>query len=310
MRHDISLKQSAIERITATAGVFFLFCSLAIPLLVAQDGSDAPFSASLEKWKAHGMYGITEEQRRVERDGEDQAVTDHVLNVPELDMEFVWIEEINAWVGRYEVTNAQYRRYLPDHESDTSRLEKDFNTDDRPVISVCYDLSDTLARVGRVRHFIDWLNEREREAGRLPEGWSFDLPTGDEWTNFARCGDGRAFPWGEGWPPAYGNYADETAQKHLSEHLAAFIKGYDDGHAHTAPVQESGRNDLGLFGVGGNVAEMTLERDDTGRIGVRGGSWGHSSPGTLTVDYRMWLEDRRHRSGHNLVGFRLVLAPR
>ena len=95
------------ERMCTITALVFFAVTLTISLATAQDGSDSPPPVSLEDWKAHDGYSMTEEQRQAERDGEERTVTDHILTVP-LDMEFVWIEALGIWVGRYEVTNAQY----------------------------------------------------------------------------------------------------------------------------------------------------------------------------------------------------------
>ncbi len=299
---------------TGFAAVAFVFLSLSPLALIissasAQEVDDSPPAMSLEEWKAHGVYEITEEQRTVERDGEERTVTDHILTVPELDMEFVWIEALGAWVGRFEVTNAQYRLFEPEFRSRAAYISQDydFDTPDRPAIVFNVERRDHRPPDrSAVFPFIDWLNEREHEAGRLPEGHRFNLPTGEQWTVFARCGDSRRFPWGDTWPPAYGNYADESAREHLARFVGDTIRRYDDGHPHTAPVKESGRNDWGLYGVGGNMAEWTLEREG-GLYAARGGSWAHSTPLMLTVDFRIWVDEP---SWVNIayLGFRLVLS--
>ncbi len=297
------------ERMCTITALVFFAVTLTISLATAQDGSDSPPPVSLEDWKAHDGYEITEEQRQVERDGEERTVTDHILTVPQIDMQFVWIEALGIWVGRYEVTNAQYRMFEPEFRSRGTYIDErfDFDTEDRPAVVFNVDSRDHRPPDrSAVFPFITWLNEREREAGRLPEGWRYNLPTGEQWTVFAGCGDDRRFPWGNTWPPAYGNYADETAGRHLSRHVGRTISGYDDGHAHTAPVRESGRNDWGLYGVGGNMAEWTLEREG-GHYAARGGSWAHSVPSMLTIDYRIWVNEP---SWVNIsyLGFRLVLT--
>jgi formylglycine-generating enzyme required for sulfatase activity len=37
--------------------------------------------------------------------------------VPDLGLEFVWIPALNCWVGKYEVTNGEYRQFVPGHDS-------------------------------------------------------------------------------------------------------------------------------------------------------------------------------------------------
>ena len=50
--------------------------------------------------------------------------------------------------------------------------------------------------------FAEWLTKRERNAGRLPKGYTYRLPNGWAWLTFARCGDRRKYPWAPGSNPA------------------------------------------------------------------------------------------------------------
>ena len=189
--------------------------------------------------------------------------------VPDLGMEFVWIDTMNCWVGKYEVTNGEYRRFKPDHDSHSVRSKKkrflgakeySLNGARQPAVYMIFEDACEYAQ---------WLTDREQRAGRLPEGYLYRLPRKDEWTNFSECGDGREFPWGDEWPPKYGNYADVTAVRELG---CAGLEVYDDGFAVTCPVEKSGRNDWGLYGVGGNVCEAQA-RWIWGFDGRRGSSY-------------------------------------
>lgn len=169
-------------------------------------------------------------------------------------MEFVWIEALSVWVGKYEVTNQEYRRYKPKHDSGTFHSGAySLNGDRQPVVQVDVDDAKTYA---------ERLTQRERAAGRLPDGYRYRLPTDGEWQSFAQCGDGRAYPWGNSWPPQYGNYSGQGDGQYTSK-----IDGYADGFPVACPVDKSGRNDWGLYGVGGNVCEWS----EAGR--KRGASW-------------------------------------
>ena len=148
--------------------------------------------------------------------------------------------------------------------------------------------------------YAKWLTERERKAGRLPKGYRYRLPTKDEWTAFAQCGDGREYPWGISWPPKYGNYSDSSSVSRYK------IDGYTDGHAVTCNVEQSGKNDWGLYGVGGNVWECTIVSGVNGRFDAwRGASWVSGNRDTLRATYRY---DFGASFRSNYFGFRLVLS--
>ncbi len=166
-------------------------------------------------------------------------------------MEFVWVDALKLWVGKYEVTNGEYRRYKSDHKSPKELFKKSFNDDRQPVVMVGHD--DAVA-------FAEWLTKRERDAGRLPEGHSYRLPDNKEWLTYAQCGDGRKYPWGNKLPPGFGNYADAAVTRAKIQWKP--LDGYDDGYVVTCPVEKSGENIWGLFGVGGNVWEWTSELYD------------------------------------------------
>jgi formylglycine-generating enzyme required for sulfatase activity len=199
--------------------------------------------------------------------------------VPDIGMEFVWIKALNCWVGKYEVTNGEYRKFRPDHDS-KSDDGKTMNEDRQPVVYVNFDDASNYAK---------WLTERERKAGRIPDGYSYRLPAKNEWITFCKCGDNRKYPWGNSMPPKYGNYSVG-----------------DDGFVVTCPVEKSGMNEWGLYGVGGNAAECTVNSSkDLSFAGWRGASWFADAAINMQSDY----SHNYSASGRfNLGGFRLVLA--
>ncbi len=44
-------------------------------------------------------------------------VSDRNWRSPSTGMEFVWIPQMEMWVGKYEVTNEEYRKKEPEHDS-------------------------------------------------------------------------------------------------------------------------------------------------------------------------------------------------
>lgn len=121
------------------------------------------------------MRAIGRSKRSPPPEGEDWTV-------PGVGMEFVWVAALNCWVGKYEVTNGEFRTFEPEHDSKAVYANHSLNGARQPAGGVSYD--DAVS-------FAEWLTRRERQAGRLPEGFRYRLPDGDEWTTFAQCGDGR-----------------------------------------------------------------------------------------------------------------------
>ena len=204
-----------------------------------------------------------------------------------MEMEFVWVPTMACWAGKYEVSNKDIRHFLPDHDSGRSK-GLDLNSDPQPAI----------ATLRQAQVFAKRLDQLERTVERIPDGYEYRLPTADEWTQLARCGDDRVYPWGSSWPPERGNYSDATS---VAE---ARMQEYDDGFPVTCPVAVSGCNDWGLYGVGGNVSEWTTDGDGGGVL--RGGSWRDCSREELACDRRVPGDDS-HLVGA-AAGFRLILS--
>lgn len=213
---------------------------------------------------------------------------------PATGMEFVWVSELRMWVGKYEVTNCEFRKKKPDHDSRDYKGHR-LNGERQPAVYVNFDDARSLA---------EWMTQQDRESGRLPSGYMYRLPTDSEWQAFAQCGDGRAYPWGNDWPPTSGqagNYDDEAIFD------SARVEGnYEDGFSVTCEVEKSWKNPLGLYGVGGNVWEATTKDPSGSQFSDwRGASWFVSLPGTMRCDYRLTSGGTDRYSDY---GFRLVLA--
>ncbi len=211
------------------------------------------------------------------------------------ELEFVWVESLQLWFGKYEITNGQYRRFRRNHSS-LFRERFSLDGDRQPVVFVSWE--DT-------QKYIRWLNAGFSDS--LPHGYAFRLPTEAEWVTVARCGDQRVYPWGNEWPPRYGNFSDLTAKNSFA--MWHGIDCYDDGHVVTCPVEESGANEAGICGLAGNVWEWCEDWYDarhTYRV-RRGGSWDFDSEPLLRIETRGF---DRPDARVDTVGFRLVVAPR
>ena len=210
-------------------------------------------------------------------------------------MEFVWVPPLGMWIGRFEVTNDEYRQMDPAHDSGAFR-ELSLGDPRQPVVRVNFD--DTAA-------YAAWLTEQERAAGKLLPGWRYRLPSRAEAIAYTRAGMASVFPWGEAWPPNRGNYGDESLAAAFRD--LQFISGYQDGFAVTAPVEASGENAWGLFGAGGNVWETTSKIAGGKEFGGwQGGGWDDHSASRMGCETTYGFLGNA-RGAVN--GFRLVLAP-
>jgi len=255
-------------------------------------GLEKAFMSPTEKRDQYGNLVVTRNGNKVD----PETGYPYEIWLKEPRMELVWIPAVKCWVGKYEVTNGQYRRCDPNHDSRQYKGH-DLNGDCQPVVQISYD--EAVA-------FGEWLTRRaEAASGPSRHGWQYRLPSAAEWSALAECGDRRKYPWGSEWPPKYGNYSDQSSawpQK---------IDGYDDGFPVTCVVGESGRNDWGLYGVGGNVWEWTPEFKQKDRCRyLRGGSWADCSftAGFLRCQARYLFG--RPSTPFNCGGLRVLLSPK
>ena len=166
------------------------------------------------------------------------------------------------YIGRFQVTNTEFRQFKADHLSGIFKDET-LDLEKQPVVRVSWQ---------EAAAFCNWLSEREklppayaRRGDRLeliePATTGYRLPSEAEWEFAARFDGARAtrkYPWGNDLPvPAKaGNWGDATAI-YLTP---VTISGYDDGFRVAAPVGSFPANPLGLNDMGGNVFEWTTDR--------------------------------------------------
>jgi len=197
------------------------------------------------------------------------------------------------------------------------------------------------------RAFCAWLTQQEQKAGLIGTNQRYRLPTSAEWSHAVGPG---LYPWVDVLPPppktdgaadmgtsriqderrffpppkGAGNYAGMEAWN-PSEPKYACLRNYTDGFARTAPVGSFVPNRLGLYDLGGNVAEWCddwfrkdmispeleakipfTNQDGGGRTFrvVRGASWLDSNPAVIRSDLCSFeLPDH----GSDNIGFRVVL---
>ncbi|MBW2577186.1 MAG: PEGA domain-containing protein [Deltaproteobacteria bacterium] len=226
------------------------------------------------------------------------------------------------YIGAKEVTNRDFRQFSPGH-APAAFAGFELNGDDQPASQIAWQ--DAV-------RFCNWLSRKEglppayEERGGdfaliEPVGTGYRLPTEAEWAWAARFAAGASnhrFPWGDQTvpPPGSGNYADASAAGIVSSALLS----YRDGFPVSAPVGAHAANELGLYDVGGNVAEWVHDRyriysnssaaapakDPTGpqtgglRV-IRGSSWKHAGETQLRLSYRDYGKEAKED-----IGFRIA----
>ncbi len=168
------------------------------------------------------------------------------------------------YIDKYEVTNAEYKRFIAETETRTPPLWGPEYADEYPSIRDNDPVSD-----------ITWF-----EADAYCRWTGKRLPTEEEWEKAARGTDGRRFSWGNDW------------KEDIVNSWEYYINHQKPGETKfTSTVAEVGsfKGDVspyGIYDMGGNVMEWTsswykpypgseLKRDIFGEKAkvLRGGSW-------------------------------------
>ena len=213
-------------------------------------------------------------------------------------------------MGRFEITNLQYRCYDPDHNSGLVTGEAyQFGDDERgftlnrpeqPVVRVSWEQASA---------FCDWLSEQT--------GRRFSLPTEVQWEYACRAGTTTPFWYGtlDSDFSSCANFSDATHHTVYYPHVPTALPPwrpadtrFDDRWRVAAPAGSFAPNPWGIHDMHGNVAEWTLS--DYGdlvqeRKTVRGGSW-------QDIPKRGRSAFRTHYNASQAVhdvGFRVVCEP-
>lgn len=169
------------------------------------------------------------------------------------------------WLYRCEVTNAQFRKFRPTHDSGIYD-GVDVNGDARPVVQITW---------GDAADYCRWAE--------------VELPTEAQWEYACRGGATTMFPWGDDplLVARYANIADRRAKRQWPDWTCVEV---DDGYVASAPVGAYQANAFGLCDMIGNVWEWCADwfegeyyahspatdptgpREGTERV-VRGASW-------------------------------------
>ncbi|MBF0193355.1 MAG: SUMF1/EgtB/PvdO family nonheme iron enzyme [Magnetococcales bacterium] len=259
--------------------------------------------------------------RRIEQ--ERTPATAKKWRDPKTGMEFVWINTgcfymgsdsaasdqkprhdvciDGFWLGKYEVTNRQFRKFRSTHNS-KSWGEYTLNDNEQPAVYVSWEDS---------KKFADWMTKHSRGTYRLP--------TEAEWEYAARAGLQTDSYWGKAEDEAcqHGNFLDPLTKDKFAWSWQEFQ--CEDDYFVTAPVGKFTSNRFGLHDMLGNACEWVSDWYDEhyyaksqrnkpkgperGFFKVsRGGCW-NSGPQSTSFSYRRnYLPDYKV----DYTGFRLV----
>jgi formylglycine-generating enzyme required for sulfatase activity len=193
------------------------------------------------------------------------------------------------YLGKYEVTQAQYEAVMTGNTDGLNAKPSNWpNNSDRPVENVSWD---------DAKVFLTRLNEQQ--AGNLPVGWSYVLPTESQWEYACRAGTSTAYSWGAS--------------------IASSNANYDaSGYSQTRDVGQYAANPWGFLDMHGNVREWTADWyhaaypagnpvvDPTGPASgskrvIRGSSWNRD--GTAQRSAKRY--DYTQSSRGSFIGFRV-----
>ena len=198
------------------------------------------------------------------------------------------------WMGKYEVTQAQYETLMGTNPSHNYGVG-----DEYPVYYVSWD--DAM-------EFCAKLTTAEKAAGRLPEGYEYTLPTEAQWEYACRAETTTALNNGK-------NLSDRDQCPEIDE---VGWYGYNSDRT-SHPAGEKKPNDWGLYDMHGNVQEWCLDwgdeyptspvvdptGPDTGYSRVlRGGSRANRAYACRSAFRAQFSPDYRA----NEIGFRVALA--
>ena len=136
--------------------------------------------------------------------------------------------EKGFYLSKYEVTQSQYEAIMTGNDANLSATPSNWpNNSNLPVENISWE---------DVQIFLQRINEHQ--AGRLPPGWEYILPTETQWEYACRAGTNTAYSWG--------NDVNST------------MANYDSNVGHTTDAGSYQANTWGFYDMHGNVFEFAV----------------------------------------------------
>ena len=199
------------------------------------------------------------------------------------------------WMGQTEVTQRQYEIIMD--ETPWSGRQNTMEGPNYPAGSIDYH---------EANEFCETLTERERRAGRLPEGWAYQLPTEAQWEYACRAGTTAAWHFG-------------NDVSNLGDYAWYKDNAWAVGEHYAHEVGKKKPNAWNMYDMYGNVWEWCLDWYDSDLPGgtdpivkkepssqvFRGGRWDDSAKRCRSAFRRLSSPMYRYQS----LGFRFVIVP-
>jgi uncharacterized protein len=188
------------------------------------------------------------------------------------------------WLAKHELTRGRWREIMgtTPWAGDAAEKSSTPGSDDWPATHVDWNAAADYCRK---------LTDRERQAGRLPAGWEYRLPTEAEWEYGCRSGSQARFSFGD-------------READLAEHGWFAANASDEGRSHPQPVGRKRPNAWGLCDMHGNVWEWCSDTYE-GMKAFRGGCWANIAWWCRSADRGALPAG----NANDMLGFRVVLAP-
>ncbi len=203
----------------------FLLCLNSVSQTMAQESGEnytieLPGKVKLDMvWIKPGSFKMGSPEDELGRDSDE---TQHEVKISK---EF--------WLGKYEVTQAQWNAVMGSNKSK-------FKGKTLPVTNVSWE---------KAMEFCEELTKMEEEAGNLPEGYKYTLPTEAQWEYACRAGTRTSLNSGE-------NITAEIDECPNLDKVGWYGK-LRSGTPH--PVGKKQPNEWGLYDMHGNVREWCLD---------------------------------------------------
>ncbi len=154
------------------------------------------------------------------------------------------------WMGKYEVTNQQYRKYKPSHDSKEYKGHS-LNGDQQPAVYMSWEDG---------KNYTKWLSKQGNGKIRMP--------TEAEWEYAARAGTTTMRYWGDGEKKTcqYGNVLNPSTASEFNWEWGS--APCEDGYTVAAPVGKFRANQFGLYDMMGNIWEWVSDWYDRNYSGT------------------------------------------